>query len=527
MRLKQENSMRSIIVTCLMALVLNLVCIQITTAQVVWSDAYWKENIKQLPQLPSGWEMVPDSIIVSPNRQRMAFKMQRGRGLIVVLDGKPSPVYRKIGKLQFSSNSLYLHYIARENGPWYLVRDTHRRFAKEFVGDPILSNQGKRTAVIFKTPRMLQVRIAGVNGPVFDEVNRDSITFSPNDKQYSYFARRGKYWYVQIDDQTAGPFEDVTGRPVYSSDSKSHAYMAQTNGQWHVVQDNKPWQVANETAQIAFHPNSKQLFAWLRVDSPNWQLHINNQPVEKAISSTPVPVIFGTKAYAWAARLIVGSQTQMIREGKTLPIHGYILPDTAQFDPKSIQLVYVTRTDDGEHVTIDDVLLEPYQSILAEDIQISRDARRIAYPAKINNQWHVIEQGEKGPTLEAIIPGSLVFSPKKQQLIYRAKSGQLDRFYIDQQMVGEFDEMSNPIFDKGHIAWAARLGNNWHLYIDGIANPTAFSNLVGPPLVTTKYGRFMTMIQQNHSTVPAYSRLVMDKLTTEEALANVNPNSIK
>ena len=123
MRLKQENSMRSIIVTCLMALVLNLVCIQITTAQVVWSDAYWKENIKQLPQLPSGWEMVPDSIIVSPNRQRMAFKMQRGRGLIVVLDGKPSPVYRKIGKLQFSSNSLYLHYIARENGPWYLVRE--------------------------------------------------------------------------------------------------------------------------------------------------------------------------------------------------------------------------------------------------------------------------------------------------------------------------------------------------------------------------------------------------------------------
>ena len=487
---------------------------------------YWQEQIQTLPQLPDGWQLIPESIVVSPNRQHMACKMQRGSGIIVVFNGKPSPVYRKVGKLIFSANSVYLYYSARELGPWYFIRNNRRVFAKEIVGDPIPSASGNKCAIIFKTPRKYKVHINHTEGPIFDEVDPQSISFSPNDKQYAYFARRGQHWYVQINDKTAGPYSQVSGKPVFDADSNQLAYIAQFNDQWYVVQNNEPWRVANDAVGLQFHPTSNNLFAWLRIESQQWQLYSDNQPIENGLSTTPAQLVFGNHPNAWAARLTIGSQTQMIRNGKLLPILGYILPDAMQFDIKSIQLVYVTRTDAGEHLTIDEQLLDPCQTIQTSDIIIGKDARRIAYAAKVNDKWHVIDQGQPGPAVESIVPGSMQFS-LEQHLIFRAQAGSFVQLYANNQMVGEFNEMTEPVFTRGHIGWAARLGQKWRIYIDGVANDTTFTDLVAQPQIATKHKRFVTMIQQNHTLMPSYSKLVLEQISAEEALANVDPNSIK
>lgn len=493
----------------------------------LFNPGQWDEQIKPLPQLPGGWELIPESIVVSPNRQRMACKMQRGSGIIVVIDGKPSPVYRKVGQLTFSANSVNLYYVARELGGWFLVRDFSRRATREFVSDPILSDSGKRCAVVYKTPQRLQLYIEGHKPSSFDEIDTQSICFSPDDKQFAYFARRGTAWYVQINEQTAGPYELLIDTPVFNSDSTELAYMAQHNGECYVVQNNEPWAVANEVTGLQYHPVSGELYAWLRVEKMQWQLYCDNKPVTDAVSTTPAKLVFGSHPDTWATRLTVGSHTQLMRSGKLLPIEGYILPDSIQFDPKSIQLVYVTRTDAGEHITVDGQLLDPYQAIQTTDIRISRNALRIAYVAKKDNRWCVVDQGQPGPVLDTVIPNSLMFSHDNQQLIYRTQNGPFQRLYVDNQMVGEFDEMTEPVYARQHMAFAARMGNEWHLYVDGIANPTGFTDLVAQPQISTQYGRFITLIQQNHTLMPTYSKLVMEILSNDEALANVNPDEVK
>lgn len=511
---------------CLTFCILGISSIAWSQTQTTTARGYWQEQVKALPQLPEGWQLIPESIVVSPNRQRMACKMQRGSGIIVVVDGEPSPVYRKVGNLIFSNNSINLYYNARELGPWFLVRNTRRMYNCEIIGDPIPSETGNKCAIIFKTPQKYQVNISGTAGPIFDEIDPDSITFSPNDHQYAYFARRDQSWYVQINDLTAGPYTQLNGKPIFDADSKQLAYIAQHNGQWLVVQNNEPWMAVNDATGLQFHPTSNKLYAWLRPQGEHWQLHCDNTLITNAVSTTPAPLIFGEHPDAWAARLTLGSKTQMIHSGKLLPIQGYILPDSIQFDRKCIQLVYVTRTDEGDHLTVDSQLLKPYQAIQPSDIVIHKFGRRIAFAAKIDDRWHVIDNGQVGPAVDTIVPSSLTFS-LQDQLFYRAQTGTFAELYVNNQLAGQFDEMTDPVFTREHTGWAARLGNKWHLYVDGVANNTAFTDLVAAPQIATKRDSFVTMIQQSHTLMPSYSRLVMEQLTAEEALANVDPNSVE
>jgi hypothetical protein len=520
------------ILMSLLAIILGLSLTLPVTGQQLPATHSWQEQIKPLPQLPAGWELIPDSLVVSPDRKRMACKMQRGSGIIVWVDGIPSPVYLKVGKLVFSDNSLNLYYVARERGPWFLTKDYTRKLTREIASDPIVSPNGKAYAVVCKTPQRVQVVTNGKPGPIFDEINVQSIRFSDNDKHLAYFARRGQYWYTQINEQTAGPYEEVIDAPLFDKTSDSPGYMARHNGQWYVVQNNEPWPAANEVAGIQYHPASNELYAWLRIHEQQWQLYHNGQPIDDALSTTPAPITFAKHPGQWAVRLIVGSQTQMMRSGKRLPILGYILPEGIQFDAKSIQLVYVTRTDAGEQITIGDQLCTPCQQIQTSDIRISRDGVRIAYAAKVNDQWCVMDQELPGPAVDDILPGSLQLSPDDQQLIYSTHSGKYQRIYVDHQMVGEFDQLTEPVFNKrgDHLAWAARIGEKWHLYVDGIANASAFTDLVGQPLVINQNDNFLTMIQQAHTVMPSFGRLVMEKQETSDtdsAIATVDPNSIK
>jgi hypothetical protein len=518
------------------AMIALLICLSVSIAQaqtrteiLPTGSGYWKEKVQTLPTVQGGWTILPESLVVSPDCVHMAYKMQRGIGIIVVLDGIPSPVYRKVGELAFSENHNQLYYRARELGAWFIVRNHRPYNFREFIADPVISPNGYGWAAIFKSPIRQQLCVNGEDGPQFDEIDGQSIRFSPDSKQLAYFARRGHHWYVQINDKTAGPYQEVIDAPTYDAQSQQLAYIAKHNGQWYVVQNNEPWTVANDATGLQFHPKSNKLYAWLRTTSNNWQLYCNNSPIDTANSSSPATLIFGNHISSWAARLTVGSQTQMIRDGRLLPINGYILPDSAQFGPKNIQLVYVTRTNAGEHLTVDGDLLEPYQTIQTTDIRMAPNGLRIAYVAKMNGQWHVVDHDKPGPIIDPVLPNSLQFSPDFEQLYYRTQSGPFVRLYMNNRMIGEFDEMTPPVYlTRGnHMAWAARIAHQWHMYVDGFPNPTHFTDIVGTPRVAGDLDHFRTFVIQMSTAEPTYNKLMMEKLTADEALANVEPGSIE
>ncbi len=519
----------------LLGLLITLLCSQAwsqprTQTHILPTDyGYWQEKVQTIPKVEGGWRIIPESMIISPDCTHIAYKMQRGIGIIVVLDGIPSRVYRKVGELAFSENHNQLYYRARELGPWYIVRNHRPYNFREFVSDPIPSPNGYGWAAIFKSPIKQQLCVNGKDGPPFDEINEQSIRFSPDSRQIAYFARRGQHWYAQINDKTAGPYEEVVEAPVYDDLSEQLAYIAKYNGQWYVVQNNEPWSVANDASSLQFHPKTHKLYGWLRTHDNNWQLHCNNTPIDNANSTTPVKLVFADHPNTWAARLTVGSHTQIIRNGQLLPINGYVLPDTIQYGPKNIQLFYVTRTDAGEHLTADGQLLDAYQAIQTTDILMTPNARRVVYVAKTNDQWCVVDHGKPGPAIDPVVPGSLQFSPDFEQLLYLTQSGSFIRLYLNNQMVGEFDEMTQPMYLKRgtHLAWAARIGQQWHLYVDGFKNPTGFTDIVGIPRIASDLDHFRTIIMQTQTVEPTYHKLSMEKLTAEEALANVEPGSIE
>ena len=492
--------------------------------------AQWREHLRPAGMAPDGWEIIPNSITVSPDKRRLAYKIQRGSGKVVVLDGKASPVYLKIGKLTFSGNSKRLYYIARERGPWFISRDNgSKKIIDEVVSDLVVSYTGNKYAVAYKTPTRIRVRINNNHGPIFDAVDMTTFTYSTNTKQQAYYARKGNQWYVQINDQTAGPFDQLAGKPLFDAKSQSMAYMARTNDQWQVIQNNKPWRDSQEVASLQFHPVSNQLFAWLRTDSKQWQLHCNNKPIENAVSDTPCSVTFGNHANQWATVLTQDGKTHLMRNGKRYESQGTILSSSLQFDSKSIQLVYVTRTDQGEHLTIDGNLQQPYQAIQLSDILINRNCKQIVYPAKQNDKWTIIDQGKPIQTVDSIVPGSLAFSPNQKQLVYLAQKGPLKYLYLNHHVVDQFNDITKPVFDKKghHIAWAAKTANQWHLYIDGQPTPTAFANLVGKPQITVRKNQFHTMILQTNTATATISHLALEKINSNQALATVEPNSIR
>ena len=382
---------------CLLILLICSAAWSQTQTQVFPTDyGYWQQTIQRIPNVEGGWNLIPESVIISPDCTHIAYKMQRGIGIIVVLDGIPSRVYRKVGELTFSENHNQLFYRARELGAWYIVRNYRPYNFREFIADPIPSPNGYGWAAVFKSPIKQQLCVNGKDSPTFDEINQQSIRFSPDSKQIAYFARRGHHWYVQFNDKTAGPYEDVAQAPVYDELSEQLAYIAKHNGQWYVVQNHEPWTPVNDAAGLQFHPKTHKLYAWLRVQGDNWQLHCNNTPIDDAVSSTPARIVFAERPNAWAARLTVGSQTQIIRNGERLPINGYILPDSIQYGPKHIQLFYITRTDQGEYLTVDGQLLTrdspgPAHEVLRVDRSVDALVRRLALRAE-GAHGHALER---------------------------------------------------------------------------------------------------------------------------------------
>jgi hypothetical protein len=89
--------------------------------------------------------------------------------------------------------------------------------------------------------------------------------------------------------------------------------------------------------------------------------------------------------------------------------------------------------------------------------------------------------------------------------------------------------MTPPVYlTRGnHMAWAARIAHQWHMYVDGFPNPTHFTDIVGTPRVAGDLDHFRTFVIQMSTAEPTYNKLMMEKLTADEALANVEPGSIE
>ena len=134
--------------------------------------------------------VVSHTVTVSPDNNHVAYMILKGGESFVVLDGKPSPSYGRIGS-------------------------------------PVFSPDGKRVLYSEKQAKKRPVVIDGKPVSHYEWLYESSPAFSPDSKHVYYFAIQSGKAFVVIDGRPSTKFDGLDGiAPVISPDSQHVAYDA-------------------------------------------------------------------------------------------------------------------------------------------------------------------------------------------------------------------------------------------------------------------------------------------------------------
>lgn len=133
-----------------------------------------------------------------------------------VIDGKPGPVYERIGPMEFTRDGSRCAYAARKNNKEFVVLDGKPGPKYDSVTEVRFSPDGKRFAYIANRfdansdPHM-RVVADGKEGPSHHDIMEISLDFSPDSKHLTYTAEDGEKYFVVMDGKTGPTFDEVGG----------------------------------------------------------------------------------------------------------------------------------------------------------------------------------------------------------------------------------------------------------------------------------------------------------------------------
>jgi roadblock/LC7 domain-containing protein len=164
----------------------------------------------------------------SPDSERVAYGVRRGKVWSVVVDGQEGPGYGAISNLIFSPDSKRVSYAVATRERWTVIID----------GQVYVNNVGTPLVDVSTDPSLLIGH--GWNSSVMSEFHMfhhemawsPEVRFSPDSKHVAYTAQMGESWKtlcsVVVDGQEGPGFARVWN-PVFSPDGKHLAYLADTH----------------------------------------------------------------------------------------------------------------------------------------------------------------------------------------------------------------------------------------------------------------------------------------------------------
>jgi hypothetical protein len=105
--------------------------------------------------------------------------------------------------------------------------------------------------------------------------------------------------------------------------------------------------------------------------------------------------------------------------------------ETIRFSEDSKHLVYAAKIDSGWVIVVDSVRSRPWAGI--GEVLFSAD-QRLAYVANDSGRWRVIHEGAPSPLFEAVMQGSLTFSPDGRRLAFVVAEGDGFRTVLDGEL---------------------------------------------------------------------------------------------
>jgi hypothetical protein len=329
------------------------------------------------------WDGVaPETVVFSPDSQRLAYAAQQGEQWLVVVDGEPGQLFDGIGGVIFSPNGRRVAYSAQQQGQWLVVLDNQQ-------------------------------------GPVFDELKAGSLRFGPNSQRLAYIGQRRPSVHAVIDGQV-GPAYEAIAALILSDDGERVGYIGRGEEGQHLVMNGEPGEPFLEVAEFAFG-GGDHLAAVVR-DESGWRVVIDGE--EGSAFESVFGLRYGpdgtTIAYVvrdhGRERVVVGSREE--------PAFDLILPESVTFAPVGDRIAYVAVSDEDMFVVVDG---EPGPQLDRVGRPVfSSSGERLAYSGERGGQGVVVIDGRVIDDFPWA--GNPVFSPDGTRLAFLAR--QSDRMLV-------------------------------------------------------------------------------------------------
>jgi WD40 repeat protein len=319
----------------------------------------------------------------SPDSRRLIYpavinKPDGSQDKYVVVNGKTYGPYADLLRPVFSSNGRHIYYFAREGGKFYfykdMVRDETRFYEALITKDNILcSPNGERTAFAALVDGKARVVVDNNLGPEFEDTGK--IVFSPDSKRTCYSHKRGDKWYIMMDGEEAGPYDEVSSDKWFSPDSQKRAFWARKGNKYFMVVNDSEKPIPGIAGMTVFSSDSKRI-AYLVSDEMGKKYHVVVDDDLLGSYKGIVPPQFSPDSTKFAFGVMVNKNKAFVitngNEGKT-----YRWVGDLSFSPNSKHLVYSARDKKNWYVVLNGEEIATYKEV--GSFTFSEDSSHLAY----------------------------------------------------------------------------------------------------------------------------------------------------
>ena len=316
------------------------------------------------------------------------------------------------------------------------------------------------------------VVVGDVPGPPVDGVKHPGVFFSANGSRFAYLAAKDGREFVVVDGEV-GLKHDTVAEAVFSPDGQRVAYLARDGETWSVVVDGRTGLEYDGVGWARFSPDSRRLGY---VGLKNEELYFVVDDEETATDYENIASLVFSADGSRFGFMFVAEQdgpSRVFVDGKAGAAYDYIATGTPIFSPNGEHLAYAAEIEGKWRVVIDGKEGDAYDSIGARGIVFSPDSRHVAYMAADGDRRTVVLDGVPSLGYDGILEGTPVFGADGR-FVYGALLGSKWRLVSDEAVL-EYDDIgaNSMKFSSGgrHLAYAARIGEEWRVIVDGQPGP--------------------------------------------------------
>jgi hypothetical protein len=390
-------------------------------------------------------------------------------------DGVESKKYEYIENLKYSANSQTLAFTADTGKNWVVVVNNKEYIIDNgFVGEVVLSKDGKKFAYTACDGEKWYIVIDGKNSELFDEIR--SPAFSPDGKHLNYIACIGDKWFSMLDGKRGKLYDDVQDSG-FSIDSELLMYTALQDDKQIIVVNGVEEKPYDEIEVVGFSPVGHR-FAYQATQGEKTYMVVDG--VEGAAYDYIGDGIFSTDGQRFAYGAEKDNNYYLVVDGVESFDNYRDCPSRITFSPDSKRVACTVGLGGTSSVIVDGKTVGNY--FIVWNIIFSPDSKRYAFVADTRSadntkKYVVVADGNEigRHAYVSLFRDKLTFSPDSQSIAYIADYSMIVN---DQKIIIGNVNVSDPIFNSDSNIIAFNTGNN-AVYINKICkNYKWVSNVV-------------------------------------------------